>query len=54
MKAQKILLDIFTYVMVILGVLLFAGPFIWMISTALKLPADQYTRTLLPNPVTLD
>ncbi len=53
MKAQKILLDIFTYVMVTLGVLLFAGPFVWMISTALKLPADQYTRTLLPNPVTL-
>ncbi len=53
MKAQKILLDIFTYVMVILGVILFAGPFAWMISTALKLPADQYTRTLLPDPASL-
>ncbi len=31
-----------------------AGPFVWMISTSLKEPADQFSRTLIPDPVTLD
>jgi multiple sugar transport system permease protein len=28
-------------------------PFLWMISTSFKLPADQFTKTLIPNPATL-
>jgi multiple sugar transport system permease protein len=53
MKARKLIFDILTYLLVLGGIVVFAGPFIWMISTALKLPADQYTRTLIPNPVSL-
>jgi ABC-type glycerol-3-phosphate transport system permease component len=30
------------------------GPFLWMVSTALKTPAQQFGRNLLPNPATLD
>lgn len=53
MKARKLIFDILTYLLVLGGIVVFAGPFIWMVSTALKLPADQYTRTLIPNPATL-
>jgi multiple sugar transport system permease protein len=53
MKARKLIFDILTYILVLGGIVIFAGPFIWMISTALKLPADQYTRTLIPNPASL-
>ena len=29
-----------------------AGPFVWMISTSLKEPADQFSKTFIPDPVT--
>lgn len=29
-------------------------PFLWMIATSFKLPADQFTKTLIPNPATLN
>ena len=49
---RKQTLDIITYVVLILGSLVMVGPFLWMISTAFKLPADQFTRALIPNPIT--
>jgi multiple sugar transport system permease protein len=52
-KSQKSLLDIVTYVLLIVGALLMVVPFFWMISTSFKLPADQFTKTLIPNPATL-
>jgi ABC-type glycerol-3-phosphate transport system permease component len=42
-----------TYALMLVGAAIFAGPFIWMISTSLKFPADQYTRTFIPDPITL-
>jgi multiple sugar transport system permease protein len=30
------------------------APFLWMVATSFKFPADQYTKTLIPNPATLD
>lgn len=30
------------------------APFLWMVATAFKIPADQFTKTLIPNPATLD
>jgi multiple sugar transport system permease protein len=30
------------------------GPFLWMVATAFKLPADQFTHNLIPNPATLE
>jgi multiple sugar transport system permease protein len=51
-STRKQTLDIITYVALILGSLVMVGPFLWMISTAFKLPADQFTRVLIPNPIT--
>lgn len=30
-----------------------AGPFLWMLSTSFKLPANQFTKSLIPSPPTL-
>lgn len=53
-KTRKRFLDIFAYTILILGGLIMIGPFAWMIATAFKQPADQFTRTLIPQPATLD
>ncbi len=53
MKSQKIIGDILTYLFVLVGIAIFTGPFIWMISTSFKLPADQYSHNLFPNPATV-
>ena len=50
---QKRMLDIVTYIFLTAGALLMVIPFFWMISTSFKLPADQFTKTLIPNPATL-
>jgi multiple sugar transport system permease protein len=54
MRARKLLADLGTYLALIFGAVIMAGPFVWMIATAFKTPADQFTRTLLPNPVTFE
>ena len=53
-RARKLLLDLGTYIALIFGAIIMAGPFVWMIATAFKTPADQFTRTLIPNPATLE
>ncbi len=52
LMTRKQTLDVITYAALILGSLVMVGPFLWMISTAFKLPADQFTRALIPNPFT--
>jgi ABC-type glycerol-3-phosphate transport system permease component len=52
-KTQKILLDIETYVLLTVGAVIMIGPFLWMAATSFKLPADQFTHTVIPNPATL-
>ncbi len=49
---QKILLDTITYVLLIAGAVIMITPFLWMIATSFKLPADQFSKTLIPNPFT--
>lgn len=49
---QKRTLDFVTYGILAVGALLMVIPFFWMISTSLKLPADQFTKTLIPHPFT--
>lgn len=49
---RKQLLDVITYSALILGSVVMVGPFLWMISTSFKLPTDQFTRALIPNPFT--
>jgi multiple sugar transport system permease protein len=51
---QKFILDIVTYVLLIMGAVLMITPFLWMVATSFKLPADQFTKTLIPNPATLN
>jgi multiple sugar transport system permease protein len=51
---KKVVLDFITYSLLIFGAVIMITPFLWMIATSFKLPADQYTKTLIPNPVTLN
>jgi ABC-type glycerol-3-phosphate transport system permease component len=52
-KTQKIIRDIETYVLLTVGAVIMIGPFLWMAATSFKLPADQFTHTVIPNPATL-
>ena len=52
-KGQKLLLDGITYAILIAGAFTMALPFVWMVSVAFRVPAAQYSRALIPNPVTL-
>lgn len=53
-KTRALLLDAVTYVLLIAGSIVMVIPFVWMVSTSFKVPADQYTRALIPTRVTLD
>lgn len=50
---SKAALDVLTYAILVLGALTMLIPFIWMISVSLRLPADQFSRNIIPNPATL-
>ena len=52
-KNSKRILDLITYAILILGAITMITPFLWMVSTSFKLPADQYTYTLIPANPTL-
>jgi multiple sugar transport system permease protein len=47
------LIDILFYLVLIAGAILMVIPFVWMLSTSFKEPADQFTRNLIPSPATL-
>jgi len=49
----KTLLDGIAYAFLIIGALTMLIPFIWMISVSLRLPAEQFSRNIIPDPVTL-
>jgi ABC-type glycerol-3-phosphate transport system permease component len=50
---SKTILDVITYVFLIFGALTMLIPFAWMISVSLREPAQQYARSLIPTPITL-
>jgi multiple sugar transport system permease protein len=52
-SSQKFILDLVTYGLLIIGAVTMLGPFLWMVATSFKLPADQFSHTLIPNPATL-
>ncbi len=54
LRARKLLLDLGAYAALLFGAIIMAGPFVWMIATAFKTPADQFTRTLIPDHATLE
>ncbi|MEP2783183.1 MAG: carbohydrate ABC transporter permease [Pseudoruegeria sp.] len=41
------------YALLLLGTIIMIGPFVWMTSTALKVPGDQFDRRLIPSEITL-
>ena len=51
---QKFVLDLVSYALLLAGSVLMLGPFLWMVATSFKLPADQFTKTLIPPTFTLD
>lgn len=54
LRARNVLLDSGSYLLLSLVAVIMVAPFLWMVATSFKLPADQYTKTLIPNPATLD
>jgi multiple sugar transport system permease protein len=50
----KLLADIFTYVVLILGAIIMFVPFLWMISVSFREPAQQFSRNFIPNPITFE
>ena len=52
-QTQRLILDLVTYGLLLLGTVLMVGPFLWMVATSFKLPADQFTKTLIPPVFTL-
>lgn len=48
----KTILDILAYALLIVGALTMLIPFVWMISVSLRLPAEQFSRNIIPNSIT--
>jgi multiple sugar transport system permease protein len=52
-KTQKIILDILSYAILIFGALTMLVPFLWMLSVSFRVPAQQFSRNIIPDPFTL-
>ncbi len=46
--------NLWFYLVLIIGGVLMIAPFVWMVSTALKPAADQFTRDLIPRQITFE
>lgn len=49
----KTILDVLTYTVLLFGALTMLVPFLWMISVSFRVPAEQFSRNIIPNPFTL-
>jgi multiple sugar transport system permease protein len=49
----KIILDVLAYSFLIVGALTMLLPFVWMVSVSFRVPAEQFSRSIIPNPFTL-
>jgi multiple sugar transport system permease protein len=52
-RTRKLLFDGIAYLLLSLGAVIMVLPFLWMVATSFKLPADQFTKTLIPDPITM-
>ena len=50
----KLVSDLLTYVLLILGAVVMIVPFLWMVSVSFRIPAQQYSHSFIPNPITVD
>ena len=51
-SSQRLILDLITYILLAIGAVAMILPFIWMMSVSLRLPANQFSREIIPNPLT--
>jgi len=51
-SSQRLILDFITYILLAIGAVAMILPFIWMMSVSLRLPANQFSREIIPNPLT--
>lgn len=49
----RFLADVLTYFILTLGAIIMVVPFLWMISESFRTPAQQFSRSLIPDPFTL-
>ena len=52
-SVYKTLLDIISYAVLLFGALTMLIPFVWMISVSFRVPAQQFSRNIIPNPFTI-
>lgn len=52
-SSQKTALDIIAYALLLFGALTMLVPFLWMISVSFRVPGEQFSRNLIPDPVTI-
>ena len=51
-STNQTILNVIAYIVLILGALTMLIPFVWMISVSLRLPANQFSRNIIPSPTT--
>jgi ABC-type glycerol-3-phosphate transport system permease component len=51
-QTNNTILNILAYAVLILGALTMLVPFIWMVSVSLRMPAQQFSRNIVPDPIT--
>lgn len=52
-RAEEVRGNVIAVTLLLSGGIIMVAPFIWMVSTSLKVPADQYSRSLIPPIFTL-
>ncbi|CAM5618725.1 carbohydrate ABC transporter permease [Mycolicibacterium aubagnense] len=52
-RAEEVRGNVIAVALLLTGGIVMVAPFVWMVSTSLKLPADQYSRSLIPPIFTL-
>jgi ABC-type glycerol-3-phosphate transport system permease component len=52
-SSQRFMMDVITYILLSFGAVTMLLPFLWMVSVSFRLPADQFSRNLIPDPATL-
>jgi len=50
---HKIVADFLSYFALSIGALTMLMPFLWMLSVSFRIPAEQFSRNIIPNPFTL-
>lgn len=53
-RAEEVRGNVLAVTLLLTGGIVMVAPFVWMVSTSLKMPADQYSRTLIPPIFTLE